>query len=53
MYPWLPEGPLTTQWAPMQSSEGPWFPGPLVAGGPGRIGAPDRLGPLVAKAAPG
>ena len=24
--------------------------GPLVAGGPGRIGAPDRLGPLVAKA---
>ena len=28
MYPWLPEGPLMTQCRPLQSSEGPWFPGP-------------------------
>ena len=50
MYPWLPEGPLMTQWA-LQSSEGPWFPGPLVAkGAPDNLGAPSRAGgPLLGK----
>ena len=32
----------------LQSSEGPRFRGPLVARGHGRMGAPDRLGALVA-----
>ena len=45
MYPWLPKGPLMTQWAPAV------IRGPLVSrapsrqGGPtGNLGAPSRAG---------
>ena len=44
--PWLPQGPLTAQWAPaaIWGPPGSWAPGrlggPLVAGRPSRLGNP-------------
>ena len=38
MYPWLPEGPLITQWAPAV------IQGPLVSWAPSRQGAPGQPG---------